>query len=131
MSSDRKIQQLESKIITIDAQAKIKDEHYQIEITELNESLALLNKEKVNLMREMTLIHENNLKLEKELMKFKDLAMNSQKEIEEYQNQIELYAKVLSSMENKVQNLEQKSFDNFNKSKEYQEISELNRTRIK
>ena len=131
MSSDRKAQQLESRLITIEAQTKIKEEHYEIEMSELNESLALLNKEKVNLMREMTLIHENNLKLEKELMKFKDLAMNSQKEIEEYQNQIELYAKVLSSMESKVQNLEQKSFDNFNKSKEYQEISELNRTRIK
>lgn len=131
MSSDRKAQQLESKLINIESQIKIKEEHYEMEISELNESLALLNKEKVNLMREMTLIHENNLKLEKELMKFKDLAMNSQKEIEEYQNQIELYAKVLSSMESKVQNLEQKSFDNFNKSKEYHEISELNRTKIK
>ncbi len=36
------------------------------EINELNFTIANLNREKVNLMREITLIHENSLKIDKE-----------------------------------------------------------------
>jgi len=38
------------------------------EIKDLNESLANLNRDKVNLMREMTLINDRNVKLEKEVL---------------------------------------------------------------
>lgn len=92
-----------------------KEQQMNYEFKSLNDSLAILNKEKVNLMREMTLIHENNLVLEKELTKYKDLAFQSQNEIENYQNQLDVYSKVLKIMQEKVNNIENKSFDAMNK----------------
>lgn len=98
-----------------------KDQQMNLEFKSLNESLAILNKEKVNLMREMTLIHENNLALEKELNKYKELAFQAQNEIDNYQNQMDVYSKVLKIMQEKVNNIENKSFEAINKTHKYNE----------
>lgn len=42
------------------------------EVKELNGTIAELNREKVNIMREMTLIHEKRVKAENENKKLKD-----------------------------------------------------------
>ena len=102
-------------------ESSYKEQQINFEFKSLNDSLATLNKEKVNLMREMTLIHENNLALEKELNKYKDLALQSQNEIENYQNQLDVYSKVLKIMQEKVNNIENKSFEAINKTNKYNE----------
>ena len=101
-TSESSLIDTQKHLIQLENQIHIQESQFSNEINEQNQSLATLNKEKVNLMREMTLIHENNLKLEQELLKFKDLAISSQQEIENYQNQIELYAKVMGALEEKV-----------------------------
>jgi len=98
-----------------------KEQQMNLEFKSLNDSLAILNKEKVNLMREMTLIHENNLALEKELNKYKELALQSQNEIENYQNQLDVYSKVLKIMQEKVNTIENKSFEAISKTHKYNE----------
>jgi len=45
-----------------------------------------MNREKVNIMREMTIIHENGLKFEKENKFLKESVSQQQKDIELYEN---------------------------------------------
>ena len=54
------------------------------------------------MMREMTLLNDEKVFLENEQLKLKEIIKESQQEIMNYQNQLDLYAKVLKSMEEKA-----------------------------
>ena len=51
---------------------KKQDVTSQSEIKDLNHTIANLNREKVNIMREMTLIHEDSLKVKAENTQLKE-----------------------------------------------------------
>eukprot|EP01017_Pseudomicrothorax_dubius_P027210 TRINITY_DN3104_c0_g1_i9.p1 TRINITY_DN3104_c0_g1~~TRINITY_DN3104_c0_g1_i9.p1 ORF type:complete len:264 (-),score=79.20 TRINITY_DN3104_c0_g1_i9:100-846(-) len=75
---------------------------YEQEKGTTDEIISSGNRDKMSMMKEMSILNDKNVKFEKQVTKYKALVQKYQNEILEYQKQMDLYANLLEKVETKV-----------------------------
>jgi chromosome segregation protein len=97
LKSETTIQELkEKKDLEKDSEETTKKEAER-----LTRTLADLNREKVNLMRDMTILNDKYLKVQKESNWYKGIAKDGQNELEKCQFQLDYYIKIVQKLDGK------------------------------